>query len=105
MWVCTHPLPRRPVYQGGQPLTSDTARPILCPPPAGPAALTGGGDESGPTKSETIMTAITCPNCKATVPDEELVAGWCEKCGKPIPAYVLTGARGLRGAADGGVPK
>ena len=34
-------------------------------------------------------TPIACPNCNATVPEAELVAGWCESCGKHLPAWLL----------------
>src|SRR3954468_890845 len=35
------------------------------------------------------MAAITCPNCKATMPAEEAAAGWCEACGKKLPPFAL----------------
>lgn len=30
---------------------------------------------------------MNCPNCGTSVPARELLSGWCETCGKRIPAY------------------
>jgi uncharacterized RDD family membrane protein YckC len=35
------------------------------------------------------MASVVCPNCNATIPPHEVAAGWCEACGKKIPAYAL----------------
>ncbi len=31
---------------------------------------------------------MTCPNCGATMPPQEIADGWCETCGKRLPAYL-----------------
>lgn len=35
------------------------------------------------------MGSVVCPNCNATVPPQEIAAGWCEACGKKIPSFAL----------------
>jgi hypothetical protein len=32
---------------------------------------------------------IPCPTCKAVLPTDQLADGWCENCGKEIPAFVF----------------
>jgi hypothetical protein len=38
------------------------------------------------------MCSATCPNCKADLPPQEVIDGWCETCGKKLPAFVRTAA-------------
>jgi hypothetical protein len=47
----------------------------------------------------TSMSAVDCPFCGANLPPGELAEGWCETCGKKLPASL----RGL-GAAGSGRP-
>jgi hypothetical protein len=51
---------------------------------------------------------IPCPTCKAVLPADQLADGWCENCGKEIPAFVFhehpglaKEVRGLRKAKAG----
>jgi hypothetical protein len=32
------------------------------------------------------MAGLTCPNCNAVVSSPEITSGWCDSCGKKIPA-------------------
>jgi hypothetical protein len=48
------------------------------------------------------MNTIRCPYCDATVPPQEVEGGWCESCGKKLPAAFLPRAVSRREApADG----
>ena len=38
------------------------------------------------------MKSVTCPNCRAVLPPQEIADGWCESCGKRLPPFVLSGA-------------
>jgi uncharacterized RDD family membrane protein YckC len=35
------------------------------------------------------MPAVTCPNCEAALRDSDLAEGWCDNCGKKLPAFLL----------------
>jgi hypothetical protein len=41
-----------------------------------------------------LVSEVKCPHCNAVLPQEEITAGWCENCGKRIPAYVVSASRG-----------
>jgi hypothetical protein len=32
---------------------------------------------------------VVCPNCDTPVPEADLPAGWCEACGKHLPAWLM----------------
>jgi hypothetical protein len=36
------------------------------------------------------MDPVICPNCKATLPPQEVEYGWCENCGKKLPAWITS---------------
>jgi hypothetical protein len=36
------------------------------------------------------MNSVKCPTCQAVLPEKELAGGWCETCGKRIPAAVVS---------------
>jgi hypothetical protein len=36
-----------------------------------------------------MLADISCPSCNAVLPEHEVADGWCESCGKKIPAYIL----------------
>jgi hypothetical protein len=38
------------------------------------------------------MAGLTCPNCNAVPSSAELAAGWCDSCGKKIPASLAATA-------------
>jgi hypothetical protein len=38
------------------------------------------------------MSEVVCPRCEVVVPAAEVAAGWCDACGKRIPAYALNSA-------------
>lgn len=42
------------------------------------------------------MDPVKCPSCNTPLPTAEIAGGWCETCGKKIPAYVLEATRGTR---------
>ena len=42
------------------------------------------------------MPKATCPNCDAVVSPEEAADGWCESCGKKLPAGIVAPAQGKR---------
>lgn len=46
------------------------------------------------------MPPPNCPSCNAPLPPAEIAAGWCESCGKKIPAFVVPSARTARSAVD-----
>ncbi|MDB5308687.1 MAG: hypothetical protein JWO38_2889 [Gemmataceae bacterium] len=33
------------------------------------------------------MRCFTCPTCGINLPGADIQAGWCESCGKKIPAF------------------
>jgi hypothetical protein len=39
------------------------------------------------------MTAATCPFCSASMHRREVLAGWCESCGKTLPRLRLAAPR------------
>jgi hypothetical protein len=47
------------------------------------------------------MAGLTCPNCNAVPSSAELAAGWCDSCGKKIPAsYAAAAATPKRSARE-----
>ena len=42
------------------------------------------------------MKEISCPFCGIPIPPQEIVAGWCESCGKSIPPFILSEAEARR---------
>jgi hypothetical protein len=38
------------------------------------------------------MTAIACPFCQVQLPANDLAEGWCDNCGKKLPAFVRSEA-------------
>ena len=38
------------------------------------------------------MAGLTCPNCNAVASPAEIAAGWCDSCGKKIPASYAAAA-------------
>jgi len=61
-------------------------------------------DENGSSKERKTMNAqlhldrTICPVCEARLSRSEIVDGWCEACGKKLPAYItgrITLAPGL----------
>src|SRR5205823_2283041 len=40
------------------------------------------------------MSVVACPSCDARLQPHEIAEGWCETCGKKIPAWALHEAPG-----------
>ena len=38
---------------------------------------------------DAVQSPVVCPFCDATVPEADLVAGWCDGCGKHLPAWLI----------------
>src|SRR5262245_40421268 len=36
-----------------------------------------------------VMNTVMCPHCGASLPPPATADGWCEACGKKIPAWIL----------------
>jgi hypothetical protein len=47
-----------------------------------------------PPDGGTTVSEVKCPNCNAVLPAHEIAGGWCESCGKRIPASVLAAQNG-----------
>jgi hypothetical protein len=45
------------------------------------------------------MARLTCPNCGTGLAPSDLSAGWCDSCGKKIPASLIAAAPSPRKAA------
>jgi hypothetical protein len=50
-------------------------------------------------REASFMARLTCPNCGAVLGPSDLTAGWCDSCGKKIPATVIAAAPAPRKAA------
>ena len=42
------------------------------------------------------MAGLTCPNCSAVASTSEIASGWCDSCGKRIPASYAAAATAPR---------
>jgi hypothetical protein len=42
-------------------------------------------------KGVPTMNAAKCPSCEVALPPSEVAAGWCEACGKRLPASITAG--------------
>lgn len=47
------------------------------------------------------MSTPTCPTCSATLRPTDLTEGWCDACGKQLPAHLTTGRTPTTRAAEG----
>src|SRR4051794_31317423 len=46
------------------------------------------------------MNAAKCPSCGVDLPPSEVASGWCEACGKKVPAYITAGPTREERAAE-----
>jgi hypothetical protein len=61
----------------------------------------------GPSPETIVMTSLTCPSCNHVLTATEVQDGWCDECGKKLPAHLsahVTAAPRSSAVATSGPP-